>query len=141
MSRLVLDASVILKWYLNTGDEADLPVARAILEEWMADRVNIILPPHALAEVASVLASERAEDAGAAFSQLQTLFANSVDNPNADTWQLAIRLSITLNHHLFDTLYHAMALALDATLVTADERYQTKANSLGHIVLLRDLQL
>ncbi len=49
------------------------------------------------------------------------------------------RMATVLNHHLFDTLYHAVALSQpDAVLVTADERYFKKAASLGHIVLLRD---
>ena len=49
------------------------------------------------------------------------------------------RLAVTLNHHLFDTLYHATALSQpNAALVTADERYFSKAAALGQIVRLRD---
>ena len=39
----------------------------------------------------------------------------------------AADLSILLKHHLFDTLYHAVALEEHATLVTADEAYFAKA--------------
>jgi predicted nucleic acid-binding protein len=38
----------------------------------------------------------------------------------------AADLSIALHHHLFDTLYHAVALQEGATLVTADQRTSTK---------------
>ena len=39
-----------------------------------------------------------------------------------------------------DTLYHAVALNLpDAFLITADERFYHKAESLGHILLLKDI--
>jgi predicted nucleic acid-binding protein len=47
-------------------------------------------------------------------------------------------LSIELNHHLFDTLYHAVALHTDSVLVTADAQYLNKAAKLGNIVSLAD---
>jgi predicted nucleic acid-binding protein len=54
----------------------------------------------------------------------------------------ACDLAILLNHHLFDTLYHAVALLTpEATLVTADRRYFDKAQSHGRIVLLSNLAL
>jgi hypothetical protein len=46
----------------------------------------------------------------------------------------AVDLATRLNHHVFDTLYHALALATPgAVLVTADRRYGEKALSLGQI--------
>lgn len=51
----------------------------------------------------------------------------------------AIALAAVLDHHLFDTLYHAVALEhADALLVTADNRYFRKARHLGRIVRLPD---
>ena len=50
----------------------------------------------------------------------------------------AADLSIALNHHLFDTLYHAVALEEGATLVTADTAYFGKAKDLGGVELLAD---
>ena len=50
----------------------------------------------------------------------------------------AADLAITLNHHLFDTLYHAVALEEGATLVTADDIYFAKAASLGAIQRVSD---
>jgi predicted nucleic acid-binding protein len=53
----------------------------------------------------------------------------------------AADLSISLNHHLFDTLYHAVALEEGATLVTADDAYFDKAKHLGGIELLADFAI
>jgi hypothetical protein len=56
-------------------------------------------------------------------------------------YQQAIRLSIALNHHLFDTLYHAV-VALetnDTVLITADNVYYEKAKHLGKIKSLADI--
>jgi predicted nucleic acid-binding protein len=51
----------------------------------------------------------------------------------------ATELAMRLDHHVFDTLYHAVALHTPgATLVTADRRYYDKARREGQIVLLAD---
>jgi predicted nucleic acid-binding protein len=47
---------------------------------------------------------------------------------------------MALNHHLFDALYHAVALEVGATLVTADEVYFNKAKELGGLQRLGDFQ-
>jgi hypothetical protein len=50
----------------------------------------------------------------------------------------ATRLAIETNHHLFDTLYHAVALEHeDAMLVTSDGWYYGRAERYGTIAALR----
>lgn len=59
-----------------------------------------------------------------------------------DLYRRACHLAVTLDQHLFDTLYHAVALTQPETLlVTADERYYRKGVNLGGIVRLKDFQL
>lgn len=49
----------------------------------------------------------------------------------------ALDLTVRYQHHLFDTLYHAVALHTPgAVLITADERYYAKARLEGQISLL-----
>ena len=56
-------------------------------------------------------------------------------------YALAMTLAARHRQHLFDTLYHALALRTDdAVLVTADERYARKAKPEGRIVRLRDFR-
>jgi len=51
----------------------------------------------------------------------------------------AIALAARLNHHLFDTLYHALALETpNAIFVTADRGYFDKSRHLGPIAWLPD---
>jgi predicted nucleic acid-binding protein len=53
--------------------------------------------------------------------------------------QRAVQLAIELKQHVFDTLYHAVALETpNAILVTADDRYLRAARRNGHIMDLRD---
>jgi len=57
----------------------------------------------------------------------------------ADINATALDLAIRYQHHLFDTLYHAVALHTPgATLITADRRYYGKARDIGQINLLAD---
>ncbi|MCX7143580.1 MAG: hypothetical protein NT123_21540 [Proteobacteria bacterium] len=57
----------------------------------------------------------------------------------AETHATALELSIRHQYHLFDTLYHAVALHVPgAKLVTADRRYYDKAGVEGHIIMLSD---
>ena len=57
-----------------------------------------------------------------------------------EIYLIACDLARALNHHVLDTLYHAVALTLsDTVLVTADARYERNARRRGAIVLLRDL--
>lgn len=70
---------------------------------------------------------------------------HEMDLPVIDTiscYHRACELLRALNHHLFDTLYHAVALThRDTTLVTADAQYYRNARRRGGIALLADYRL
>jgi len=68
----------------------------------------MIQPPHFIAEVMAVITRLEPSYAGDIFVAVNDLEMYLSDQP--ETYQTAIRLSIELNHHLFDTLYHAVAL-------------------------------
>lgn len=136
---LVVDASVAVKWFLHfRDDEAHAQQALDILAGLAEGAVQLIQPPHFIAEVAAVLATEKPDEALADLADLMELTWRQADEPllSLDACELAIRLK----HHVFDTLYHALALSTPgATLITADEAYYRKARSLGAICLLHDL--
>ena len=135
---LVVDASVALKWFLGArSDKAPAENAATILRAVGAGRVEMVQPPHFLAEVAAVLARELPATAGEDLLHLQSVGWDVAEWPWI--YATAIDLSIRLRHHVFDTLYHATALRHQgATLVTADETYYGKARAEGGIVRLRD---
>jgi len=59
-----------------------------------------------------------------------------------EVYEQACRLSVDLNHHLFDTLYHAVALqSSDTFFITADVQYFRKASQLGRIIELKDFSV
>lgn len=135
--KVVIDASVALKWLL--ADETREPnalQALRILEGLRQGDLQAVQPVHWLAEVAAVLAREAPAQVEPALDLL-----GAMELPVAadlDLLKQASALSRELAHHLFDTLYHAVALASGALLVTADDHYFRKARALGQILRLED---
>lgn len=135
---VVLDASVILKWLLeDPAREPDTEKALAVIESVVRGRLDILQPMHWLAEVAAVAARLTPQTAVRDVEMLAALQFPTTDDPNV--MRRATNLAIETNHHLFDTLYHAVALEHeDALLVTANDRYYVKAERYGTIAALRD---
>ena len=136
----VVDASVASKWFAKGNwatREDDIEPALDILLASRNGTLDFYQPPHFLADVAAVLARLAPDTAPQC---VQDIAAMNI------TWAAptvacarAIELACELNHHLFDTLYHALALeSPSAMFVTADRRYFDKAKHLGQIIWLPD---
>lgn len=141
MMRVVADASVAIKWLLPaTHDERDLENALGLLNGVRSGQIHLVQPPHWLAELAAVVT--RLSPA-TALEDISDLYAMDIPIVQSErVYSTACKLSGVLGHHLFDTLYHAVALSFDdAILVTADERYYKKASPRGRLVLLRDYSI
>jgi predicted nucleic acid-binding protein len=134
---VVLDASVILKWLLeDPAREPDTEKASTVVESVVRGRLEILQPVHWLAEVAAVAARLTPRTAVGDVEMLAALQFPTTDDPNV--MRRATSLAIETGQHLFDTLYHAVALEHDnALLVTADDRYFLKAERYGTIAALR----
>ncbi len=135
---LVLDASVILKWLLeDPAREPDTDKAFAVIQSVVQGGMEILQPAHWLIEVAAVAARLTPQTAIRDIEMLEAMQLPTSDNP--DVMRRATFLAIETDTHLFDTLYHAVALEHeDALLVTADDRYRRKVAHFGKIASLRD---
>ena len=140
MKRVVVDASVVIKWLFPHRDREENPAQAVNLLKLVRDsRVKVHQPPHWLAEAAAVIARLSPETA---LEDIRDLYAMEYEILDTlEVYMTACKLAVDLHHHLFDTLYHAVALNLpDAMLVTADEQYYQKAHFVGCIVLLEDFR-
>lgn len=138
--KVVLDASVALKWFFrDRDDEDDVDAALGILQGVHEGRLSMVQPPHFVAEVSAVLARELGRPAA---SRLALLLAIDMQMAGDEThYARAMDLSTRLSHHLFDTLYHAVALETPgAVLVSADDRYVRTARREGRITRLADFR-
>jgi len=135
--RVVADASVMLKWLLPSAEpEVDSDKAIALLAAVLEGTIDLIQPPHWLTEVAAVLTRLSPQTVDDDVADLYAIELPVLDTPGV--YLTACELARTLGQHVFDTLYHAVALETPgAMLVTADERYYRKAVARGSILLLR----
>lgn len=133
---VVLDASVVVKWLLqNPQHEPNTDKATLLVEAVVKGGESALQPPHWLVEVGAVLARESPATAAGDIVMLSALDIPVTDDPVI--LRRACEMAIDLKQHLFDTLYHAVALeTADAVLITADERYFRAAQSHGRILTL-----
>lgn len=133
--RVVIDASVVVKWvFPESAEEENVGEALALLTAIQRGRVDPLQPPHWLAEVAAVVSRLQPEIAEPVLD-----FLDAMEFPVANdlvVFKRASRMATELDHHLFDTLYHAVAWEYEGMLVSADDRYVRKAKRLGRIVPL-----
>jgi predicted nucleic acid-binding protein len=135
---LVLDASVIVKWLLDDPErESGTEKATQIMESVASGSLSAFQPVHWLAEVAAVLARESPATAINDVTMLYALDLPTTSDPLI--LRRAVELSIELRQHVFDTLYHAVALEISgAMLITTDRRYLRATRSKGCIMDLHD---
>jgi predicted nucleic acid-binding protein len=133
---IVVDASVAVKWVApEPTAEGNLDEALAVLGAIRRREVAFVQPAHWLFEVAAVLVRARPRFVDESLKLLAFIRVSLADD--AAILRRALRLAEELDHHLFDTLYHAVALERQGVLVTADGRYARKSAHLGRIVELR----
>ena len=135
---LVVDASVVVKWLLNDPEREAETAQATRLMRWVTEgRESVIQPVHWLLEVGAVLARLNPKDAEEDLAMLQAMDFAIDDSPQVLC--RACRLAVDLEQHLFDTLYHAIALeSPSAVLVTADTKYLRAGRKLGRILSLTE---
>lgn len=114
--------------------EPESGIAKQILLDAQKGAYQLLAPPHWIAEVFAVIDRQRP---ARLTDSADVIYGINIQMMGGRMIHMhAAKLSTALNHHLFETHYHAVAIACDATLITADERYFEKANGLGNIILL-----
>jgi predicted nucleic acid-binding protein len=125
----VVDASVVLKWFLPEPDSA---AADLLLEKFLNDEVELLAPDLMLVETASALWKRvmirkelDADEATLIYRDLLTLpLSLSASLAVADA---ALQVALKHNHSVYDALYCALAIERRCDFVTAD---RTLANKL-----------
>lgn len=134
---LVVDASVAVKWLLNDSARDEADKAMHLMQWALQGHEPVIQPVHWLVEVGAVLSRLSPQTAEEDVAMLEALELPVESSPLV--LRRACRIAIDLGQHMFDTLYHAVALETpDAVLITADEKYLQAASKLGCVQNLRD---
>jgi len=138
VSRLVLDASVAIKWLLPASGENLAAEALALYERYTRGKFVIAVPDLFWAETANALcnAARRGRITRLAReSSFQEL--RRFDFATVNSLMLidrAFELATRFGQTVYDCLYVALAIESEAELITADERL---ANALGAHVPVR----
>ena len=119
---LVLDTSVIIKWYRQ--GEALAQQALVLRTAYLAGAATISVPSLLIYEVTNVLRYKNDLSTDQVKEAVQSLFDMDLDimSPSRLVVDQAIELARTYNITVYDATFVALAEVLSATLVTADER-------------------
>ena len=133
----VLDASVILKWYLG---EVDSDLALNFRRKYIQGTCNLALPDLILYEVSNALRYEKTFSVKTIYEAVVALIDLGVDIvvPTTSMIQNALELSYKKNITFYDATYLALASELGYKFVTADEKLYRKVKNLKLVCLLSE---
>ena len=121
-STVVPDASVILKWVLDSENEPGHAAAGRLLERWRDGAVSLVAPPLWLYEVGNVLCRKRPADAFDVLAALCDL--GLVEVPlNQELIRRTVDLARSHGLTFYDASYLSVAEGAKAILVTADGKF------------------
>jgi predicted nucleic acid-binding protein len=134
---VVPDASVILKWVLPTGREADRDQALELLRAAEKGRIALKAPALWLYETGNLLGRTvpaHVEDL------MQDLLGIGLDDeaPVSQWLDGALALMRAYQVTFYDAAYHALAISEKGTFVTADARYVSRVRDRGNVRLLSE---
>lgn len=119
MTRIVVDASVIIKLYFQEDDSL-------VAEQRLAQAEELLAPELIWIEIANAIWKRRRRgeisDAAASGILMQAMRLPLHIHPSADLLDDALRLAIGHDRTVYDSLYLALAVGTRSVMVTADRR-------------------
>ncbi|MFY9556508.1 MAG: type II toxin-antitoxin system VapC family toxin [Blastocatellia bacterium] len=130
MANLVVDASVVIKWFVTEPLSVE---ARRILDDYQAGILSLVAPDLINAEVGNIVWKKQtfqglgADDAKAVIDGFRKL--DIAFTPSAQLLGDAYNLAITHRRTVYDSLYLALSVREVCQFVTADERLVNAVSS------------
>ncbi|PJB22292.1 MAG: PIN domain nuclease [Euryarchaeota archaeon CG_4_9_14_3_um_filter_38_12] len=133
---LVLDASVIVKWY---SEEGDTEKALQIRDLFLKNKFNIMVPDLMFYEVANVVRYARGIVDKEKEAILNNIVLLNLDVVSVSRHNLIKSLSLALKYDItvYDAVYLVIASQKKAVYVTADEKLKKKV-ALKNVMLLSE---
>lgn len=133
-SKIVVDTSVLIKWFKTRGEEF-LKEAEQLLEEIERRPLEVHVPALLLYEVGNILLLKTRLGLAALDEAVERLEALPfvVAPPAAPLLKRALRLGREFSLTFYDASFLALAVELDCPLVTADQRLFEHAHSLQRV--------
>jgi len=141
MKLVVLDASVISKWFI---EEEDSDKALEIRDLYVQGRIGLSSPMLVLYELGNVFLkhpSLTVEDSRKAFEALLDLQIELKSFADVGLLKNCLEVSKRFNTTFYDASYVALSMLYDTDLVTADEQLYEKIREKVKAFLLRQLSI
>jgi len=136
---MLIDASVILKWFL---DEDDSDKAKVIKDGHISGDFTVVIPDIAIYEIGNALryASEFSiDDVNRSIEELYELSLDIIA-PLPDICNVATEIAYQNNITFYDAFYIALAKELELQFFTADAKLYEKTKHLPFVKLLSKLE-
>ena len=125
MNTAVPDASVAAKWFLG-GGETLVEEALDLLRQYSAGHLRLVVPDLFWAELGNILwtaARQGRCSREAQHEAVQSMLAHKIPTvPSAHLLAEAVSIATAFNRTVYDSFYVALAVAIRAPFITADER-------------------
>ena len=138
MKKVVVDASVILKWVLGGEKESDKDKAMDLLKGWGDGRIEIYAPSLWHYEVGNFLGRELPSEAEQKMSLLVDLHIGDV-SVNDKIYRRCFAWMNGKKVTFYDAVYLSSAFEIEAVLVTADEEFIKRMGKIDHLCSLAQL--
>lgn len=136
----VLDASVVLKWFI---EEEDSKGARLLLQAYDNGEINIAVPDLLISEVSNALLYNPALSHSETLKCIKSLYDLSLDiiAPVLDISIATIQFSYKKKITFYDAIYVVLAQQLGFQYVTADTKLYTRIKDLPFVKLLKNIEI
>ena len=140
MAMAVVDASVVIKWFVSEPYSME---ARRLLDEYEAGELDFIAPDLLYAELGNVVWKKHLSQGLAASDAQEIIVAlHSLDFSLTSTAVLldgAYELAVAHRCSVYDSLYLALSIREHCAFVTADERLVNSVKAAHpHVVLVAE---
>lgn len=125
---LVLDASVIVKWF---SDEEYTDIALAIMDKFLRGTLDIFVPELMFYEVSNAVRYNKAFSEEDRIQIVEDLFSIGFNilTSNKEILSMAMKLAVDTDTPIYDNVYLAVGRLKNCHLITTDKEYVKKINS------------
>jgi len=141
MTSLVVDSSVVFKWYRQPGDEDYVPQAVSILERHLHGDIEIHVPDLLFYELGNILWLKETLVSRDALTILRESFALAIQIHPVDLLLSEEAFRFARKHEItfYDASFVALSHLLQASFVTADKKLFAKVKTLPTAIFLGNL--
>lgn len=139
---VVVDANIFIKIF---KEESDSKQAKELLRYLLKNQISIVAPQLLITETIDVCLYQNVASASTLYDFFETLIDDHIVTPSISKEALKTACEMVDYGHeksgyptIHDSLYHAYALELESTFITADARHKKKTEKYGNIVLLKE---